>query len=158
MSQQPLDAGGIIDFSAVSRIETQTAQRATCAAGRRATQQFCRWCLGCVVACVSIVVGLEILLDPCWIYRGPWSSYWHPLERQLMSRVNKGEVAAHDPITVALMGDSRMLWGINPLHPRLAARGKTYNFGMVGSSIHEACACSNCCSKIRNADSNKSSG
>ncbi len=85
-----------------------------------------------------IIAAINVTFDPFWMHRGPWSSYWKPTPRQLTSRVTKGEVAARDAIDVALLGDSRVLWGLNPDHPRLKSLGSSYNFGMVGTSIEEA--------------------
>lgn len=109
-----------------------------CTSGRRVARRFCHVALGISTTCLVVLGAINMSIDPFWIYRGPWSSYWHPVERQLISRINKAEVAARDPIDVALLGDSRVLWGMDPVDPHLQAIGRTYNLGMIGTSIVEA--------------------
>lgn len=104
----------------------------------RSARRYSRCFLAVTFGVLAAVGALNIIVDPFWIHRGPWSSYWRPVMKQASSRIAKGEIAARDRIDVALIGDSRMLSGLDPEHPVLTRLGHTYNFGMTSTTVEEA--------------------
>ncbi len=100
-------------------------------------RRYRRWFLAIAMGVLGVLGAVNYVVDPFWIHRGPWSSYWRPIALQLSSRVAKGEVAARDPVDVAIVGDSRTLRGVDPTHPALARVGRTYNFGMPAATVGE---------------------
>ncbi len=91
-----------------------------------------------LVALLGAITAFNVLIDPYWIYRGPWSSARWPAESQHCSRIAKAEMARQEPIDVALLGDSRALWGLDPRQPSLEQHGVAYNLAMIAASIHES--------------------
>lgn len=105
---------------------------------RRLERRYGRMFLQLTIGALLAIGAFNYLTDPFWIHRGPVSSYWRPSIKQISSRVAKGEVAARDAMDVALVGDSRTLYGLDPSHPALARVGSVYNLGMPAASVEEA--------------------
>jgi hypothetical protein len=83
------------------------------------------------------IIILNVSVDPCHVFHGASP---HPLDaykRSSTRRVAKAEIARQRRLDVLLIGDSRTLCGINPLHPLLTQYGETYNLAFNGGTIYE---------------------
>jgi hypothetical protein len=84
------------------------------------------------------IVALNVLVDPHHVFRVLSPPTWESVKVRATERTSKAEIARSGRADVLLVGDSRVMIGINPDHPALQSYGDAYNFAFASGTVYEA--------------------
>jgi hypothetical protein len=101
-------------------------------------QRYVRQFLCFVALYLGGAAAFNLVVDPQRVFGlVEWPSI-APYKAQSLEAAGKAEVAARGGADVVLLGDSRVMIGLDPSHPALAREGRVENLAFAGASAFEA--------------------
>ncbi|MEZ6065203.1 MAG: hypothetical protein R3B90_05735 [Planctomycetaceae bacterium] len=91
----------------------------------------------CFAAYLASVAAMNLFVDPNGVFGLYESESFTRYKAQSLERIAKAEEANRGRADVLLLGDSRVMIGLDPRHPALTRHGRVENLAVAGGSLFE---------------------
>jgi hypothetical protein len=101
-------------------------------------RRYLRQMIGCLALYLAVIAATNVVIDPYGVWGLVETQRLDPYKAELIERPAKAEEARRGRADVLLLGDSRVMIGIDPTHPALARHGRVENLAVAAGTPDEA--------------------